>query len=96
MAPRPSQLQRKPQSGLTPKRATTSGRGSPTKTPRPTPGSRDKPRFAGVAERRAIGIVAAQVHPDADRHARKTTDEFARDSNAFPNFWVLEAVLRVE
>jgi len=43
-----------------------------------------------------IGIVAAQVHPDADKHARKTTDEFARDSNAFPNFWVLEAVLRVE
>jgi hypothetical protein len=40
--------------------------------------------------------LAAQVHPDGDEHARKTTDEFARDSTASPNFWVLEAVLRVE
>jgi len=50
----------------------------------------------GLLSGAPIGIVAAQVHPDADKHARKTTDEFARDSNAFPNFWVLEAVLRVE
>jgi hypothetical protein len=40
--------------------------------------------------------VAAQIHPNADERARKTTDEFARDFTASPNFWVLEAVPPVE